>query len=481
MLDVSRDRVPTRETLTWLVDILAELHFNELQLYVEHAFAYADHEVVWAHASPLTPADLTWLADLAAGNGIELVANMNGFGHMGRWLQHREYRHLAECPNGAPGLFGPEPVDPTCLEPTAANAAFAVDLAREMLRSVGSTRVHIGGDEPFELGEGRSAERVGEMGRDRIYMDHLLQIIEPLGADGYEVLFWADLFRRDPTLLGEIPAFARGVVWNYEAPSAAGWMDWIPADLANRLGLPDDANLGFIAHARLFIESGTPFWVAPGTGTWNTIIGRNGNAAANIVDAATVGLTHGAEGFLLTDWGDNGHSQPLVVSLPSLVRGAVAAWTGKADPIDVGPVIDELLNADSGTGHTIDSLGHLGESLGMMTPNGSPIFAELSDIGLPNVGTPDRAGLAAALAEVRGAADGFAANPIRGDRGEVISVEMCAAIGLAELGIRRLSGDEPSAAEFEAAIAAQAEAWLASSRPGGLDDSIAKLRRPGAA
>jgi len=35
MLDASRDRVPTQQTLEWLVGVLAQLGFNEPQLYVE--------------------------------------------------------------------------------------------------------------------------------------------------------------------------------------------------------------------------------------------------------------------------------------------------------------------------------------------------------------------------------------------------------------------------------------------------------------
>ena len=51
MLDISRDRVPTLETLEWLVAVLQALRFNELQLYTEHTFSYEGHEVVWQHAS----------------------------------------------------------------------------------------------------------------------------------------------------------------------------------------------------------------------------------------------------------------------------------------------------------------------------------------------------------------------------------------------------------------------------------------------
>ena len=57
-----------------------------------------------------------------------------------------------------------------------------------------------------------------------------------------------------------------------------------------------------------------PFWVCPGTSSWNSLVGRWPNARANVLDAAESGLAAGARGFLLTDWGDNGHWQHLPVS-----------------------------------------------------------------------------------------------------------------------------------------------------------------------
>ncbi len=477
MLDVSRDRVPTRATIDWLLDLLAQLRFTELQLYVEHTFTYTGHQVVWQDASPLTHDDMAWIAAAAAERGVELVANMNGFGHMERWLEHDRYRDRAECPDGAPALFGDGVTPPTCLEPTAENAALAGELAREMLAAVGGGRIHIGGDEPFELGDCRSAPRVAEVGRDRVYLDHLLRIVEPLVADGNQVLCWADFFRRDAALLRDLPSGARGVVWNYEAPSDTSWLSFLPPSLTERLGLPDDAHLGFAAHCRCFIETETPFWVAPGTATWNTILGRNRNAASNVVDAAVVGARAGAEGFLLTDWGDNGHWQPLVVSLPSVVRAAVAAWSGGTADVPVGPVIDRLLEAAPGTGELIDRLGGLGESLGAVTPNASPIFTALVGTGIPDLGPPDPERVAAARQVVSEATAVFAEQPFGADRGDVLGAEMLAACGLARLGLRRLAGDPPDADDLDAALGAQREAWLGSSRPGGLDDSLAKLRR----
>ena len=56
MLDVSRDKVPTTETLYALVDRLASWKVNQVQLYSEHTFAYRNHPEVHADASPFSPA-----------------------------------------------------------------------------------------------------------------------------------------------------------------------------------------------------------------------------------------------------------------------------------------------------------------------------------------------------------------------------------------------------------------------------------------
>ena len=480
MLDVSRDRVPTNDSLEWLVGALATLGFNELQLYVEHTFTYAGHEEVWEGASPLTRRDLEWLDRRCEANGIDLVANMNCFGHMQRWLAHDRYRRLAECPDGAPAVLGPGTMPPGCLAPTAANAEFAVSLARDMAAAVRHRRIHIGGDEPFELGDGVSARAVSERGRGTVYMEHLSRIIEPLVADGHDVMFWADQLRRDGALIPRIPEGAVPVVWNYEAPSDGGWEALLPPELVERLGLPEDPHLGFESHARLLAEAAVPFWVAPGTGTWNTLIGRNRNAAANIADAAAVGVAHGSPGLLLADWGDNGHLQPLAVSLPSMARAGAAASGRSVGDADVARLVDEALGCEPGVGSVIDRLGLIGEDIGIAALNASPLFGELCDTGLPSFGEPDAGSVADSLETLAEARQRFA-EPVGGPRGHVVAAEMDAACRLAELGLRRLAArcglgaEAPTADEVEDAAQAQRTAWLLSSRPGGLDDSIAKL------
>lgn len=308
MLDVSRCKVPTLETLRWLVTCLARLKLNELQLYVEHSFAFPGHEVVWGMASPLTGPEVVELDLWCQLHGIELVPNLNSLGHYERWLRHPEYRHLAECPNGFTLPWGQPSDHGTTLCPTDdATFEFLGSLYDAYLPSFSSGRFNVGGDEPWELGQGRSKPEAEARGRHRVYLDALLRIHRLVGARGRSMQFWADIVLERPELVAELPSDLTGMVWGYDS------------------GHP------YPAQCQRFAETKVPFYVCPGTSSWNTLGGRLANALANLQEAALAGRDHGAVGFLNTDWGDGGHHQVLPVSFPGFLAGAARSWHPEAD------------------------------------------------------------------------------------------------------------------------------------------------------
>ena len=72
-----------------------------------------------------------------------------------------------------------------------------------------------------------------------------------------------------------------------------------------------EADHPFEKEAAQFAGANIPFYVCPGTSTWQTLVGRHDNALANLRAAAAAGRKFGAAGFLNTDWGDGGHPQPV--------------------------------------------------------------------------------------------------------------------------------------------------------------------------
>lgn len=486
MLDVSRDRVPTRETLLRFLDLLSLCRLNQLQLYTEHTFAYRDHETVWRDASPITPDDARWLDEQCRQRGIELVPNQNCFGHMGRWLAHARYRDRAEAPEGfeLPGLGRRAPA---VLAPTEDNARFAVALVRELCESFRSRRVNIGCDETFELGLGRSRDEVAARGRGRVYLEHLQRLLAPLHADGHEVLFWGDVLRNHPELVGELPRVDTvALCWHYEAPMPAPTVPASARPLLERLGVTAEALRGFAGQVPPFAEAGLPYWVCPGTSCWNSFVGRWSNARANLLDAAETGLARGASGLLVTDWGDNGHLQPLSVSFAPLVYAGGLAWgLARHRELDVAAVLDRLVFEDSRgvLGALLLEVGDVYRRTGLTTFNASPLFGALVPGASIAFGALD-AGATREVADRLGEAMvriGHA-EPTAEDAGTCVR-ELTQAIRLARQGAWRLlraAGAEAPEADvlredLAQAIREQAACWRLRSREGGLRDSLARL------
>jgi hypothetical protein len=356
MLDISRDKVPTMETLFSLVDMLAKWKINQFQLYTEHTFAYQNHPVVWAESSPVTAEEIQELDRYCRARFIDLVPNQNSFGHMRRWLIHDEYKHLAECPHGCKTLWGyfDEPFSLAPAEPRTLD--FLRGLYDELLPNFSSGLFNVGCDETVDLGQGRSKDLVARRGTGRVYLDFLLDIYRLVSSHGRTMQFWGDIVREYPDLVEELPRDLVALEWGYEAKHS------------------------FDKNGALFADSKIPFYVCPGTSSWNSVAGRTENALANLANAAENGLKHGAVGYLNTDWGDDGHWQPLPVSYLGYAYGAAVSWAVEANlDIDNQAALNAFAFLDRAgfAGQAACDLGNVYQSTEVQLPNRTVLFQVL--------------------------------------------------------------------------------------------------------
>jgi len=335
MLDVSRDRIPKMPQFMEILDTLALLKFNHLQLYTEHTFAYAGHEEVWEGWSPLTADEIRTLDAACIERGIELAANQNCFGHMVPWLKLPKYAHLAETHGdwmfdiwARSGPFSLCPTDPASLE-------FVKGLLGELLPCFSSPLANIGCDETYDIGFGRSKAEVEKCGRAAVYMDFVNKIAAVCRGMGRRAQFWGDIALSHPEWVKKIPEDVISLAWGYE---------------------PDSP---FEKWGRMLGGGGKEFWVCPGTSTWRTITGRTSERKGNLAVAAREGLKYGASGFLVCDWGDSGHHQQWPLTLHALAGAAQAAWNPKA-AVD-GVAESALLFGDSTATPTGDAAAWLDE------------------------------------------------------------------------------------------------------------------------
>ena len=434
MLDVSRDRVPTMRTLRDIVDLLARCRYNQFQLYTEHTFAYSGHREVWEEADPLTADEIRKLDAYCRMQGVELVANQNCFGHMERWLTHSRYNGLAKFPKG--GAVTPwDAVKkyPTTLDPANPGSLELVEgLLGELLPNFSSPLVNIGCDETFEISDPEE------------YLGFLLKVCEAVRRLGKRPMFWGDIVLRHSELVARLPKDLVALDWGYEAEHP------------------------FAREAAEFRKAGLEFYVCPGTSSWRSLGGRVENMRVNLQAAEQAGRLNGAKGYLVTDWGDEGHWQPLAASLPGIVLGGAFASSGaKSAKMDLERELDSVMDAPLG-GYLL-KLGTLYLRGGALRANCSELFNILdSDHGYSrHPGLTD-----AVLDEISGIVSGVRVAVERWSDRNDWAKEIVYMANLIDCACHRR--DEGRLRELRAE---HGRIWRLRSREGGRVDSLAKLPR----
>ena len=306
MLDISRGKIPTLGDLCELVDRLAALKYNQLQLYVEgFSFAYPSFPEVWEHETPITGEEIRYLDAYCKARFIELVPNQNSLGHMASWIARDEFRHLAESETGMEFLGSTMP--PTTLNPLDPESLqLVVRLMDDMIPFFSSDKFNVNLDEPFELGKGKSKAEAEARGEAALYMDYLKKLHKEVEARGKSMYMWGDILMKHPETVADLPQGITVLDWGYE--------DIYP----------------FEENTALLEKTGVPFIVCPGTATWTSISGRTDNMLGCVRNAASAAIHHHGQGLVMTEWGDNGHMEYEPLNDGPIAFAAACAW-GRCD------------------------------------------------------------------------------------------------------------------------------------------------------
>lgn len=446
MLDISRDRVPTLRTLQQLVDLIASLKGNRLQLYVEHALAYVGHDEVWRNASPVTLAELAALDAYAAARGVALDANQNCLGHAERWLSRPRYAPLGEIDR--PWMHGGNwYLEPSTLCPDDRSFTLIDDLLRQQLAVTSGEFVNIGCDEPWDLGRGRSKEACDREGRGLVFSRWVARVANLVQQLGKQPQYWCD---PHPNEDDGLPRDLLALVWGY--------------------GHDQD----FATRSAVHRAAGRTVWVAPGTGNWKSYTGRTWCRRGNLAQAAAQAGT--AEGFLLTEWGDNGHQQPWPLTLVGLADGLQAAWSG-SDRFD-DAALGQAVFADPEAGRWFADLGNADEPLSRTVANATYHDATLHYGDAHGAGTRDEWLACATRLEdlARRMPSGWWAEEAR--LGLELARFTCDRAVLRRSGAFPLPEQRTALAERMCdLIDRHRRQWLARCGSGGLEDSLDRLRR----
>ena len=305
-LDVTRGRVPTLDWLKQWADLLEECKYNQLQLYVEHSFAFDGMSETWRAKGAMSPETIMEFDEYCHERGIELVPSLSSFGHLYEALRTKGLHDLGELPEQAdrPYSFIERQMHHTLNVTDPRSFALSCAMIDAYAPLFSSRKFNICGDETFDLGRGRSHEEAERVGAGTMYADYIPRLCEHVRELGREPMMWGDIAVSDPEVLSKLPVDVKLLNWQYSP------------DVTDR-------------EVALVAATGANQTVCPATQTWNRMLPSLDNAWRNINRLSKAGLDHGVRGFLLTDWGDYGHVNDPRMAIPALMYGAECSWTAE--------------------------------------------------------------------------------------------------------------------------------------------------------
>jgi hypothetical protein len=289
--DVSRGPFPTMEYAKERIRGLAALKINGWSPYMEQVVVDPRYPFV-AWPNGWTTAQLHELATYARRFHVTLIPEQQTFAHMHEALKWEALAPLAELPHGY-----------LMAESDPRTYAYLGPLIRSVVAAVKPVPfVHLGGDEPVDLGRGRTPRTA------QAFADHVTHAAAALAGSGARPMIWDDAIQQDRAILGLIPHNTVVVTFHYGAEKTyRPYIDTVA-----------DANFDQM--------------VAPGASNWNEIYPDLATSYANV--ARFVGEAkgvHGMLGMFMTVWHDDGETL-FEATWPAVAYAAATAWQEK--PVD---------------------------------------------------------------------------------------------------------------------------------------------------
>jgi hypothetical protein len=310
--DLSRGPFPTLEFQKHQIRVFASFKINIYSPYFEHTLLYPDHPLPAPPGSALTPAEVAELVAYARPYHVTIIPEQEAFGHVHHVLKYELYDDVAESPDGhvlAPGQPGSLPL--------------IKDWFSDIAGEFPSPFIHIGADETFELGAGRTRDQVEAQGYGPVYVSFLKQIHDALAPLNRRLLFWGDIGDANPDAVPGLPKDMIALPWIY---SPTGDFDKALAP---------------------FAKAGMETWVAPGDANWNAVYPEERNALWNIQGFIREGQRLGSTGALTTVWNDDGEGL-FNMDWYGVLFGAVAAWQpGESSIADYQDAYGQVFHLDA--------------------------------------------------------------------------------------------------------------------------------------
>jgi len=313
-LDVARGGVASVEELKRLLRWLFLLKYNFLAIYVEDLFPWDRYPDIGAKRGRYTNEEWREVVEYGKKLGIEVFPSLELAGHMENILTLPKYWRYSEWHRPEEG----------CLDVGDPEARrFAEELLEEAIAKTDSKYIHVGGDETWAMGRGKSLDRTLKFEGPRLYADHHSRLIKMVKERDKVPMIWGDM------VAGMYLRETERELWKPILENPV----WREAVIANWDYSPNTVEY-FKDKIRLFKDKGYEQVACPGLWNWNKYYPDFDTALTNVKNFLQAAREEGVKGFMVTAWGDDGEEclysflYPLILASMEYAEGS-GSWEEK--------------------------------------------------------------------------------------------------------------------------------------------------------
>ena len=289
--DISRGQVSTLENSKRIIRFIARYKMNTYMPYLEDMLQFDSFPSIGENRGKLTKAEVKELVAYADEYHVEVIPIFQTLGHYENILAKEEFLKYAEFP-GAASLCV------SCDE----TYEFLETMLKEVFEMFPSKYFHMGADESWDVGLGKSKHLVEKSNIAKVHADHYQKVYDICKKYGKEVLMYGDIILNHPEILDYLPKDIIIVDWHYSIND-------------------------FYESTKTFSEAGHNYFVSPSVWNFLTTFPAIINAIPNIKYIIKSGLQYNAGGMINSNWGDYGAETIKELILFGYAYSAAVAWS----------------------------------------------------------------------------------------------------------------------------------------------------------
>jgi hexosaminidase len=301
-LDVARGGVPTVDTLKKLLRWLFILKYNYLAIYLEDLFPWKEYKDIGYIRGRYSEEELRKVIEYGAKLGIEVLPSLELCGHMENILILPPFHKFSEWHNPREGVLNVSDDEAR---------GFVYRLLEDVVEFFPSRYIHIGGDETWALGRGKSLDKFLTFKGPELYEMHHYNMIKIVKSKNKIPMLWGDMIAAAYLRESEKEQWRKLLDSNIWKETVIVNWDYSP-----------NSKEYFKERIKLFKERGIKQIVAPALWNWNRYYPDFPTALENLKNFLEAAREEGIDGFLITAWGDDG-SECLYSFLDPLILAAM--------------------------------------------------------------------------------------------------------------------------------------------------------------